>query len=161
VNKDLQRGRAGALSRPVPDDFDDADGLAGDGGDEVERFVDEYFWLRSFGKTDAAIARHLKTTDAGLVKRLQRAGVRRVELSADQEIDSRLRDLIAAGRPFDIRAFQFWFDPVLVAAAISTAVRRGLVVRLGTRPGMGCRVGIFQEAAAAARAVGPVVRVVA
>lgn len=134
-------------------DIDDFLGEASDETDEVERFLDEYFWLRSFGKTDAAIAHELKTTDAGLVKRLQRAGVRRPELSADHEIDARLRELIASEKPFDVWAFPFWFDPALVAAAISIAVRRGLVVRIGTRAGAGCRIGIFQEAGAASAAV--------
>ncbi|MCV7286104.1 hypothetical protein H7J87_12265 [Mycolicibacterium wolinskyi] len=133
----------------------DIEGLVGDCSDEVdetERFLDEYLWLRSFGKTDAAIAHELRTTDAGLVKRLQRAGVRRLELSADHEIDSRLRELIAAEKPFDIWDFAFWFDPSMIASAISAAVRRGLIVRVGSRPGAGRRIGIFQEASAAAAA---------
>lgn len=112
-------------------------------------FVDEYSWLRSFGMTDAAIARTLRVSGEGLAKRLQRAGVRRAGLSADADIDARLQVLIKSGEPFDSWDFSFAFDPFLVAAAISVAVRRGLVVRVGSRrPGSG-RGGLFRSTAAA------------
>jgi hypothetical protein len=124
------------------------------GGDEmppaVAEVVDEYYWLRSFGMTDAAIARSLGVSDEGLVKRLQRAKVRRAELSPDSDIDGRLRALIATGEPFDSWDFPFACDPFQVAAAISIAVRRGLVVRIGSRSVGAGRGGLFQEAGAAA-----------
>lgn len=137
-------------------EFSDTSGLTGEEMTAAEAFVDEYYWLRSFGMTDAAIARTLRVSDAGLVKRLQRVGVRRAELSPDAEIDGRLRALIAGGEPFDSWDFPFAFDPFQVAAAISIAVRRGLVVRVGERSfaSGGHRGGLFQEAGAvAARAV--------
>lgn len=119
--------------------------------DEAERFLEEYLWLQSFGKSDAAIAHQLGTTDAGLAKRLQRAGVQRPDLSPDHDIEARLQELIASQKPFDIWSFAFACDPASVAAAISIAVRRGLVVRIGTyRQGASCRGGVFQEASAAA-----------
>lgn len=134
--------------------IDDAEGFLDEAADEAERFLEEYLWLQSFGKSDAAIAHQLGTTDAGLAKRLQRAGVQRPDLSPDHDIEARLQELIASQKPFDSWSFAFWLDPALVAAAISIAVRRGLVVRIGTyRQGQGTscrRVGIFQEASAAA-----------
>lgn len=133
-------------------DFSDTAGLAGGEMTAAEAFVDEYYWLRSFGMTDAAIARTLRVSDEGLVKRLQRAGARRAELSPDAEIDGRLRVLIASGEPFDSWDFPFAFDPFQVAAAISVAVRRGLVVRVGERSvrSGGHRGGRFQHAGAVA-----------
>lgn len=134
--------------------IDDAEDFVHEVDDETERFLEEYRWLQSFGKSDAAIAHQFGTTDAGLAKRLQRAGIQRPDLSPDHDIEARLQELIASQKPFDIWSFAFWFDPALVAAAISIAVRRGLVVRIGTyRQGQGTscrRVGIFQETSAAA-----------
>ncbi|CAN3132268.1 hypothetical protein ACNUDN_30530 [Mycobacterium sp. smrl_JER01] len=121
-----------------------------DDGAAVESdFIIEYEWLRSFGKTDAAIAHALGLSHAGFVKRLQRAGVRRAELSADSEIDARLRSLIASGAPFDSWSFPFACDPGQVSAALSSAVRRGLVVRVGGRLGGSCRAGRFMGVHAA------------
>jgi len=141
-------------------DFSDTAGLADGEMTAAEAFVDEYYWLRSFGMSDAAIARTLRVSEAGLVKRLQRAGARRTELSSDADIDGRLRALIASGEPFDSWDFPFALEPFQVAAAISAAVRRGLVVRVGDRSVRcgGRRSGLFQEtnaAAAHAAAVNP------
>lgn len=133
---------------------DDTEDFVDEVADEAERFLDEYLWLRSFGKSDAAIAYQLGTSDAGLIKRLKRAGVQRADLSPDHEVEARLQELIAAQKPFDVWSFAFGSDPALVAAAISIAVRRGLVVRIGTySQGPSCRrVGVFQETSAAAAA---------
>lgn len=108
------------------------------------RFVAEYQWLSSFGKSDGAIAQSFGLSEAALVKRLQRAGLRDEQLSPDREIDQRLRALIAGFAPFDSWSFPFACDPTLVSAAISVAVRRGLAVRIGTRPGGSCRAGLFR-----------------
>lgn len=133
--------------------IDDAEDFLDEAADEAECFLTEYRWLQSFGKSDAAIAHQLGTTDAGLAKRLKRAGVQRPELSPDHEIETRLQELIASQKPFDIWSFAFACDPASVAAAISIAVRRGLVVRIGTyRQGASCRGGVFQETSAAAAA---------
>ncbi|MGB8404805.1 MAG: hypothetical protein WCE30_12155 [Mycobacterium sp.] len=133
--------------------MDIADVASLTGGDDMSpalaEFVDEYYWLRSFGMADAAIARALRVSDEVLVKRLQRAKVRRAELSPDVDIDGRLRTLISAGDPFDSWDFPLAVDPFQVAAAISTAVRRGLVVRVGSRSVGAGRGGLFQEVAAA------------
>lgn len=107
-------------------------------------FVTEYQWLSSFGKTDVAIARALGMSEAALVKRLQRAGLRDDQLSPDREIDARLRALIANFAPFDSWSFPFACDPVQASAAISVAVRRGLAVRIGARTGGSCRAGLFR-----------------
>lgn len=122
-------------------------------GTEVQSdFITEYEWLRSFGKTDAAIAHSLGLSHAGFVKRLQRAGIRRAELSPDPEIDARLRALIESGAPFDSWSFPFACDPVQVSTALSSAVRRGLVQRIGGRLGGSCRAGRFMGVSVAAPA---------
>lgn len=115
-------------------------------------FITEYEWLRSFGKTDAAIAQSLGLSHAGFVKRLQRAGIRRAELSPDPEIDARLRALIESGAPFDSWSFPFACDPGQVSTALSSAVRRGLVQRIGGRLGGSCRAGRFMGVPVAAPA---------
>lgn len=125
-----------------------APGAAMSSDDEVageSDFVSEYQWLRSFGKTDAAIAQSFGLSEAALVKRLQRAGLRDEEqLSPDREIDERLRALIEDFPPFDSWSFPFTCDPVQVSAAISVAVRRGLAVRIGARRGGSSRAGSFR-----------------
>lgn len=106
-------------------DIPDSSGVTGGEMTDAEAFVAEYYWLRSFGMTDAAIARTLRVTEDQLVKRLQRAKVRREALSPDPDIDGRLRALIATGEPFDSWDFPLALEPYQVAAAISVAVRRG------------------------------------
>lgn len=130
-------------------DIPDSSGVTGGEMTDAEAFVAEYYWLRSFGMTDAAIARTLRVTEDQLVKRLQRAKVRREALSPDPDIDGRLRALIATGEPFDSWDFPLALEPYQVAAAISVAVRRGVVVRVGERRAGAGRGGLFQEAEAA------------
>ncbi|WP_100475683.1 hypothetical protein [Mycobacteroides abscessus] len=109
-------------------------------------FAAEYAWLRSFGKSDAAIARHFGCSEEGLRGRLVRAGLRSAALSPDPDIDSTLQNLIAAGEPFDSWTFPLAVDPSRVKAAISLAVRRGLLERIGDRKGQwGARRGIYRR----------------
>ncbi|RIT36765.1 hypothetical protein D2E76_16025 [Mycobacteroides abscessus] len=123
-------------------------------------FTAEYNWLRSFRMSDAAIARHFKCSGDVLMKRLQRAGLRSEALSPDAEVDAALQGFIAEGKPFDSWAFPLAADPELVKAAITVAVRRGLITRVGDRKGLKGKRGIYQRSRPSASA-GGLIQVVA
>lgn len=102
---------------------------------DTQEFLAEVTFLRSFGIGEERVAAKLGYHNFdSYLRRLQRLGVSPLGGSGLAQLTARLAELIASGGEFTIVDFPITADESAIGQLISTAVKRGEIRRVRSKP---------------------------